>query len=177
MNQVGTRWGPSGPPICSPHGSHIAPGCHSPRGSHMGPTWVGNRWETGVNQVGTKRTRREQGRNQAEAGPGENHDGASPVAGWESGKPGGTWGDLVGATLGVVKHLRLESATNQLADQAPGWGKGVGCAGWGDILRLGAGNGVVGPTLPILRIRPCPCFSCGATKVEPKHRLLGVFAI
>ena len=69
--------------------------------------------------------------------------------------------DLVWAMLGVVKHLRLESATNQLADQAPGWGKGVGCAGCGDILRLGAGNGGVGPdtsnfknsTMPVLHLR------------------------
>ena len=174
---MGTEWASHLLPTWFPHRSRLPFPSWFPRGSHLGRKQVGTSREPGVNQVGTKSTRREQGRNQAEAGPGENHDGASPVAGWESGKPGGTWGDLVGATLGVVKHLRLESATNQLADQAPGWGKGVGCAGCGDILRLGAGNGGVGPTLPILRIRPCPCFSCGATKVEPTRRLLGVFAI
>ena len=174
---MGTEWASHLFPTWLPHRSRLPFPSWFPRGSHLGRKQVGTRWEPGVNQVGTKRTRREQGRNHAEAGPGENHDGASPVAGWESGKPGGTWGDLVGATLGVVKHLRLESATNQLADQAPGWGKGVGCAGCGDILRLGAGKGGVGPTLPILRIRPCPYFSCGATKVEPTRRLLGVFAI
>ena len=87
-----------------------------------------------MNQVGTKSTRREQGRNQAEAGPGVNHDGASPaVAGWESGKPRGDQGETWWGPrwASIVKHLRLESATNQLADQAPGWGEG------GGVCRLG----------------------------------------
>ena len=158
---MGTEWASHLLPTWFPQRSRLPFPSWFPRGSHLGRKQVGNRWEPGVNQVGTKSTRREQGRNQAEAGPGENHDGASPVAGWESGKPVGTRGDLVGATLGVVKHFRFESATNQLADQAPRWGKGVGCAGCGDILRLGAGNGGVGAdtsnsknsTMPVLHLR------------------------
>ena len=39
---------------------------------------------------------------------------------WEAG------GTLVGARASIVKHLRLESATNQQADQAHGWGEGGG---------------------------------------------------
>ena len=135
-------WEPGGDRVGLPLAPHMVPTSIPVGILHMVHTWVPPGSETGGDQVGARcepgvnqRTKREQGWNQVEAGPGENHDGASPVAGWESGEPGGTWGDVVGATLGVVKHLRLESS--QLADQPPGWVKGVGCDGCGDEARCG----------------------------------------